>query len=841
MSAITRKKRRKIFWYTSVERRTSVTTFQSSVAVGKWFIVGSTGAMSRRGGRRPFEPSAQASRRADRRAEKRAQALGGLVGWSASWGGEGEAAERDETFFLPNPSPSNGSRPVGDGSGLASSQSDSVRQQMLNLRHKVESGLVQGARLELMDLQSAKCVVVCETMDQGKSEKVQDERDAIEDEIPGGLVVRVLVSYNYKEGGPQFAIAPRDLSASRSSNFDQMLNLLQEDVARFTEKTRRGTFPAELVLKFIVKNLNQELRAIRDGERNYHRSESPLLEGQLQRSFRPLPGMGTSGRSMVLSAEGGSSSSLGSVLAESTQKSLDGIPGSNKSLAGTRIAQPCPRYTGACFSGPGLLVVYDSGMKARLQISSPRMSRRSALTPRRSLPSRSFLDREREKAAKIDLQQDVPRTYAALLSILLGKDDYVSGIEKGTETRVSLLPEVSTGETIGILRRKQNVDHGIPEELTNEDLLDWQFRREPNEGGEEVFHLGGWNGGPGEPGNERRHSIDIETTEIIRNKMQRTVQVLDLTLLTPVHRFIGRAARIGTLEAVESMVHRIRAEAAELDERASVSEESEDEEDSESENESFETLLCWWDSLSDEPTEKYRRLPLGLANMVMSKKVGRFDLVQMWLAISLVSHSKIAIHEKTLSQLGISIDCIGVGEKWALHPAGRDFIRKLFQQYETLRDVQTLALLSCVLDEEARNTSWTSTLPLRDDAFIDQCDRYRRAYAEIAHRWGLNTHRTEVMKLVKEAEQEFNRETLTFAATCATCKEKPAELRSCQKRSCRGTAVHLNCVICDVGVRGLCTFCPDCGHGGHAHHMNSWFKISDFCPTGCGCKCGAYL
>ena len=36
---------------------------------------------------------------------------------------------------------------------------------------------------------------------------------------------------------------------------------------------------------------------------------------------------------------------------------------------------------------------------------------------------------------------------------------------------------------------------------------------------------------------------------------------------------------------------------------------------------------------------------------------------------------------------------------------------------------------------------------------------------------------------------------------------------------------------------GLSNFCLSCGHGGHALHLQEWFRKHTTCPTGCGCRC----
>ena len=61
---------------------------------------------------------------------------------------------------------------------------------------------------------------------------------------------------------------------------------------------------------------------------------------------------------------------------------------------------------------------------------------------------------------------------------------------------------------------------------------------------------------------------------------------------------------------------------------------------------------------------------------------------------------------------------------------------------------------------------------------------------------------------------------------------KSIEDTICQK--CNNIA---ECSICGGIVKGLFSWCQVCSHGGHASHMNSWFKTHNLCPTGCGHIC----
>lgn len=45
------------------------------------------------------------------------------------------------------------------------------------------------------------------------------------------------------------------------------------------------------------------------------------------------------------------------------------------------------------------------------------------------------------------------------------------------------------------------------------------------------------------------------------------------------------------------------------------------------------------------------------------------------------------------------------------------------------------------------------------------------------------------------------------------------------------------CSVCEGSVKGLYSWCQGCGHGGHAAHINGWFRSNSLCPTGCGHNC----
>lgn len=70
----------------------------------------------------------------------------------------------------------------------------------------------------------------------------------------------------------------------------------------------------------------------------------------------------------------------------------------------------------------------------------------------------------------------------------------------------------------------------------------------------------------------------------------------------------------------------------------------------------------------------------------VAAQVGRKDLVQMWSLLSLVAGGGQDLSKDPYE-----------GAPWAQHPFGRKLIKSLFDHYMSLYDIQTLAMLSCML------------------------------------------------------------------------------------------------------------------------------------------------
>mmetsp|Transcript_9452 Transcript_9452/g.10768 ORF Transcript_9452/g.10768 Transcript_9452/m.10768 type:complete len:279 (+) Transcript_9452:1-837(+) len=260
-----------------------------------------------------------------------------------------------------------------------------------------------------------------------------------------------------------------------------------------------------------------------------------------------------------------------------------------------------------------------------------------------------------------------------------------------------------------------------------------------------------------------------------------------------------------------------------------------------------------------------------ITNMLAANAVGRTDLELVWKLLELVTNTRIANAEaaplvqgeraKDGSNSNTSVHLFQgnyTGDNWSHSPCGRKLIKTLFDTYAKVRDVQTMATVSCVLEDQRVTTEWSETLPLLDPKWITQQNNYRRAYADILQRWGLYITRTEVLKYTKTELQQSDDQLLCVQRDISKSTSsidsnsnmitkiggeitKTDSLSLSTDDSCLEfepiSNSRLKCALCDVAVKGLVTFCRECGHGGHADHMNEWFQLNQTCPTGCGCKC----
>lgn len=144
------------------------------------------------------------------------------------------------------------------------------------------------------------------------------------------------------------------------------------------------------------------------------------------------------------------------------------------------------------------------------------------------------------------------------------------------------------------------------------------------------------------------------------------------------------------------------------------------------------------------------------------------------------------------------------------------------------------------------NTSYPK-LNILDPMKSLQNDLIMHVYAELLYRLNLLNQRAMLLKNVG-SDSAYSELFATRQATIESPDEKlpkltiqcsnPACRTKCQSVQCsKCKSFSLSCSICRLPVRGSCSVCLKCQHGGHVNHFSSWFSIYDFCPTGCGCKC----
>lgn len=128
-----------------------------------------------------------------------------------------------------------------------------------------------------------------------------------------------------------------------------------------------------------------------------------------------------------------------------------------------------------------------------------------------------------------------------------------------------------------------------------------------------------------------------------------------------------------------------------------------------------------------------------------------------------------------------------------------------------------------------------------------QNDLIMHIYAELLYRLNLLNQRAMVLKNIgsnsayselfgdQQAMNDLPEErlsNLTIQCYNINCRNK---CRSVQCSDCKRYSLY--CSICRLPVRGSCSICSKCLHGGHVSHFDTWFQAYEFCPTGCGCRC----
>lgn len=127
-----------------------------------------------------------------------------------------------------------------------------------------------------------------------------------------------------------------------------------------------------------------------------------------------------------------------------------------------------------------------------------------------------------------------------------------------------------------------------------------------------------------------------------------------------------------------------------------------------------------------------------------------------------------------------------------------------------------------------------------------QMDEFLRCYGDLLYVWNLLSARARLLKVVPEEAETAMGELVTPCASCAAdvplgrrCArcDKCAVLFGYRQREERPKMAACLCSVCREPVYGLTVMCELCGHQGHWEHLSEWFRSSEFCPKGCGCRC----
>jgi hypothetical protein len=243
---------------------------------------------------------------------------------------------------------------------------------------------------------------------------------------------------------------------------------------------------------------------------------------------------------------------------------------------------------------------------------------------------------------------------------------------------------------------------------------------------------------------------------------------------------------------------------------------------------------------------------LCMHNAQVCEEFGDEEKKNVWKLFAATVEGRINDDDKTFSGWGGK--CGGA--------LGVAMISHFFDYYEKLGDVQMLATMFCVLSggyREDKRKEHAYFLPIGRDAVYET---YIIRYAELLYSWGLLHIRAELNKHLKYQpanEHEFRflsserqdppsagnnnvgtaDSGLSLTLLCPTCGSEIQPNNSGFCPHCQDFAFR--CSICDMAVRGLCTYCETCHHGGHLNHIVEWFSRENaVCPTGCGCHCSDF-
>ena len=163
---------------------------------------------------------------------------------------------------------------------------------------------------------------------------------------------------------------------------------------------------------------------------------------------------------------------------------------------------------------------------------------------------------------------------------------------------------------------------------------------------------------------------------------------------------------------------------------------------------------------------------------------------EAWSIVAGIVHPTIASRSNSMKVL----------PQWQTHPLGQILMTKLIERLIVANDIQTIAVISAVLQKTG----------LLTPSLSKESERIRHIYANLLYKWGLFKQRALLLNHCLSGSVE-------------------AEPQICLKK--------VVCNICTLTCKGYVAMCIFCGHGGHQKCYQKWFDVEVECPSGCGCKC----
>ncbi|EFC38635.1 predicted protein [Naegleria gruberi] len=260
---------------------------------------------------------------------------------------------------------------------------------------------------------------------------------------------------------------------------------------------------------------------------------------------------------------------------------------------------------------------------------------------------------------------------------------------------------------------------------------------------------------------------------------------------------------------------------------------------------------------------------------------GRKDLSKMWVILSQIIEPRLYYETKN--------NVAKPSPVWTHHALGRRFVKKILTHFLSKHDIQTCAVISCVLQQalkdislEISNFNLRNTesddlalefnpkhkphefIPINQDVSLNRklevyesCDliekemrpimsHVRQCYAKLLQSWGLHLQRCEIMKynVSTQTTQRFMNGTSECSIDIESVPILNEQYRrnlSLQQHQQQLPKKYIHCSLCRSPVRGVVSYCPNCNHGGHVEHLQNWFQNHSTCPAGCDCKCSEFM